>query len=255
FGPYSVLLDFSSGLSNPAIAYLGSELAGECGADQAGLRSLADVPGRSLLTRITDHYMQILANKAPIGFEAEFVNQHGVAVAYRGILLPYSRDDETIDFIFGVINWKALSEAPASDALLLQIDTPERLSPALDAPLADWADGPGANEEEGAEAKHGQGEADGPLFGSLLATPSLPSSEKAPLDLGSARAPLEAGLEPAISRKLRELPAREFTAIPQEGSEFALVLVRRMAGGGVAVLGEVPADLPLVERAARRLVE
>jgi hypothetical protein len=460
FGPYSVLLDFSSGLENPGITYLGSRLAGECGAGEVELRSLADVPNRSLLTRITDHYMQILANKAPIGFEAEFVNQHEATIAYRGILLPYSSDDDTIDFIFGVINWKELADPQASGELLLGIDQvlEPRLVPPIDAPLADWADGPGAptavttslsragrggllplpsfglvtekgpnherDQELAREEEELEDEDEGLVgrsaFGSLLNLPGSHlgvANEKAPLDLGQAlasppfdlatfegsafpgaaepaapeldpatmnladwlvaarelataasgsedrtrqalyqaigrahdfslaaaqapdefeelladaglkaqeRAPLtpvvklvfgadydktrlteyaaalaharrlelpqgtlgaylaeaegglkgvvkaeralrreETGKAPAastgprraIARKLRELPAREFTAIAREGSEFALVLIRRLDGGDVAVLGEVPEDLPLVERAARRLVE
>ncbi|QYU66926.1 hypothetical protein J4558_18460 [Leptolyngbya sp. 15MV] len=32
FGPYSVLLDFTGGIDDPAIGYLGGELAAECGA-------------------------------------------------------------------------------------------------------------------------------------------------------------------------------------------------------------------------------
>ena len=71
FGPYSVLLDFTGGIENPAIQYLGQKLGLECGTD-GEIESLSDVPARSLLSRITDHYMQILANQAPIGFEAEF---------------------------------------------------------------------------------------------------------------------------------------------------------------------------------------
>ncbi|MBT2135336.1 hypothetical protein KK137_13440 [Croceibacterium sp. LX-88] len=122
FGPYSVLLDFSRGIENPGISFIGEKLAEECGAGDAELTTLADVPSRSLLTRITDHYMQILANQAPIGFEAEFVNQRGATLAYRGILLPYSSDDDTIDFIYGVINWKELADALDSDELLLEID-------------------------------------------------------------------------------------------------------------------------------------
>jgi hypothetical protein len=149
FGPYSVLLDFSTGIENPGISYLGDRLAQECGIDEDDLTTLSDVPARSLLTRITDHYMQILANQAPIGFEAEFVNQRGATIAYRGILLPFSSDDDTIDFIYGVINWKELAEAHQSDELLLEIDQalePKAVLPALDAetPLTDWADGPGA---------------------------------------------------------------------------------------------------------------
>ena len=87
FGPYSVLLDFSDGIDDPAVQYVGGELAEECGHDDLIVR-LSDVPSRSVLSRITDHYMQILANQAPIGFEAEFVNDRGITVLYRGILLP-----------------------------------------------------------------------------------------------------------------------------------------------------------------------
>ena len=150
FGPYSVLLDFTRGIENPGITYLGAELAGECDISVTELETLADVPSRSLLSRITDHYMQILANQAPIGFEAEFVNQRGATILYRGILLPFSSDDETIDFIYGVINWKELADQHTSDELLLQVDQaleakPESPPKRLDeAPLTDWADGPGA---------------------------------------------------------------------------------------------------------------
>lgn len=150
FGPYSVLLDFTRGIENPGIAYLGDLLARECDISVTELQTLADVPSRSLLSRITDHYMQILANQAPIGFEAEFVNQRGATILYRGILLPFSSDDETIDFIYGVINWKELADQHTSDELLLQVDqalearpetAPKRVE---EAPLTDWADGPGA---------------------------------------------------------------------------------------------------------------
>ena len=86
------------------------------------IEQLSDVPARSLLSRITDHYMQIIANQAPIGFEAEFVNQRGTTILYRGILLPFSSDDESIDFIYGVINWKEMADTQMADELLLEID-------------------------------------------------------------------------------------------------------------------------------------
>src|SRR5262245_13910183 len=57
FGPYSVLLDFSSGIEDPGIAFLGDQLAAECDIGDDELTTLADVPSRSLLSRITDHYM------------------------------------------------------------------------------------------------------------------------------------------------------------------------------------------------------
>ncbi|MFU7527017.1 hypothetical protein [Qipengyuania sp. ASV99] len=158
FGPNSVLLDFSTGIDNPGVQYLGEKLALECGtvATETGapIARLSDVPPRSLLSRITDHYMQILANQAPIGFEAEFVNQRGASILYRGILLPFSSDLETIDFIYGVINWKEVADAATADELLLEID--QALDADLDAPdgdlgqpqkhhadpLIEWADSP-----------------------------------------------------------------------------------------------------------------
>jgi len=144
FGPYSVLLDFTDGVENPAVVFLGETLAEECGAS-GEIRHLEDVPSRSLLSRITDHYMQILANQAPIGFEAEFVNQRGATILYRGILLPFSNNDESINFIYGVINWKELADQQTTDELLLEID--QALNPGTEArrdrgPLTEWADGP-----------------------------------------------------------------------------------------------------------------
>ena len=135
FGPFSVLLDFTSGIEDPAVIYLGNKLAGECGT-QGPISKLSDVPSRSLLSRITDHYLQIIANQAPIGFEAEFVNQHGTTVMYRGILLPFSSDDDTIDFIYGVINWKELADQQTTDALMAEIDHALHLAPELAPALA-----------------------------------------------------------------------------------------------------------------------
>ncbi|MFN2099421.1 hypothetical protein [Altererythrobacter sp. MF3-039] len=121
FGPYSVLLGFTGDIENPDVRFVGAELAQECDAGE-GIGKLSDVPSRSLLSRITDHYMQILANQAPIGFEAEFVNQRGRTILYRGILLPYSSDNETIDYIYGVINWKEMADQQTTDELMLEID-------------------------------------------------------------------------------------------------------------------------------------
>lgn len=161
FGPHSVLLDFSVGIEDPAVRYLGAALGEECGAN-GKIEMLSDVPSRSLLSRITDHYMQILANQAPIGFEAEFVNQRGATILYRGILLPFSSDDDTIDFIYGVINWKEMADQATTDELLLEIDqalnaTTDKVETADDsqlrspAPMTQWADGPSTDSDVGAD--------------------------------------------------------------------------------------------------------
>jgi hypothetical protein len=141
FRDYSVLLDFTSGIENPSIQFLGEALRIECGV-QADIGYLDEVPPRSLLSRITDHYMQIIANRAPIGFEAEFVNDRGVNIMYRGILLPYSSDDDTIDFIYGVINWKEAAAAELVSALQLEVEDALAEMPQPREHVPVWADGP-----------------------------------------------------------------------------------------------------------------
>jgi hypothetical protein len=141
FGPHSVLLDFSGGIEDPSIQFIGRALREECAMDQSITR-VADVPSRSLLSRLTDHYLQIIANRAPIGFEAEFTGTRGHATMYRGILMPFSSNAHTIDYIYGVINWKELVAADDQRGLDAE------LAAALRAPRHDplpggvWADGP-----------------------------------------------------------------------------------------------------------------
>jgi len=140
FGPHSVLLDFSEGGEDPKIAWLGRALRIEC--DLIGeIRRISDVPKRSLLSRLTDHYLQIIANRAPIGFEAEFVGQRGMNTMYRGILMPFSSGGERIDFIYGVINWKELADQDiAADIARQAHDALAAAAPAAASPV--WADGP-----------------------------------------------------------------------------------------------------------------
>ena len=143
FGPHSVLLDFTSGIENPAIPFIGKALREESNLPEA-IAYLDEVPGRSLLSRITDHYMQILANQAPIGFEAEYVNDRGSTIMYRGILLPFSTDDDSIDFVYGVINWKELADRRLTEELILQIDEAVKQAPRKPA-LPVWEDDPSQN--------------------------------------------------------------------------------------------------------------
>ena len=158
FGPHSVLLDFTEGHGNPATPYIGTAIREECGIGD-DVKSIDDVPSRSLLSRLTDHYMQIIANRAPVGFEAEFVNQRSRTICYRGILMPFSSDGDTIDFIYGVINWKDLGEAQEPAQALraelppiepeageideddtLELTDLDALEPVEGAPIADLSD-------------------------------------------------------------------------------------------------------------------
>ncbi len=145
FRDYSVLLDFTSGIENPSIPYMGEKLRSECGLDD-DISYLDQVPARSLLSRITDHYLQIIANRAPIGFEAEFVNDRGLNIMYRGILLPYSSDDDTIDFIYGVINWKEAAESGFAAELNAEVEEALNSAPPRVEHVPVWADSPNSGQ-------------------------------------------------------------------------------------------------------------
>ena len=161
FGPNSVLLDFTGGTENPTIVFLGNALRQECDLP-IGVACVADIPSRSLLSRLTDHYLQIIANRAPIGFEAEYVNERSNNTMYRGILMPFSSDDDTIDFIYGVINWKEVADDATTKGIIDEVEralaaNPPRASETV--PV--WADGPNAEAFEDENA---------------LVTPELPDN-------------------------------------------------------------------------------
>lgn len=176
FADRSILLDFTAGVDNPAIVHMGQLLRAESGL-QNHIHRLDDLPRGSLASRLTDHYLQIFANHAPIGFEAEYANGQGQDILYRGILLPFSSDDETIDFLLGVINWKQVETEQPDQSLIaakgqamasplpspmmghalslvsdLSEDAPiESASLAMGAPVPNpvspiWADGPSGGE-------------------------------------------------------------------------------------------------------------
>jgi hypothetical protein len=147
FGAHSVLLDFSEGVDNPAIQFLGRALRLECGLD-ASITHIAEVPSRSLLSRLTDHYLQIIANRSPIGFEAEFVGTRGHTTLYRGILMPFSSDEDTIDYIYGVINWKEMADAATQAGLAAELAATARDGVPAAAATPAWADGPGAARDD-----------------------------------------------------------------------------------------------------------
>jgi hypothetical protein len=149
FAKNSVLLDFTSGPENPTTAYVGVAVRRECDLD-LDVESLAEGPAGSLLARLAGYYEQILANRAPVGIEADFVNQRGQSVCYRGILMPFSSDGDTIDFAYGVFNWaggETAEETPSRKKAKQPIN--------LDAAAAEhiaWEDGPladsGQSEDE-----------------------------------------------------------------------------------------------------------
>ena len=164
FGAHSVLLDFTAGIENPAIQFLGRALRTECDLDSTTTH-INQVPSRSLLSRLTDHYLQIIANRAPIGFEAEFVSIRGHNTMYRGILMPFSSDDDTIDFIYGVINWKELVDAETQAKLNAEIAAAVSQAPrqAVTAAAPAWASGPSASQDDFEDAHEPSTDDDSPF--------------------------------------------------------------------------------------------
>lgn len=58
----------------------------------------------------------------------------------------------------------------------------------------------------------------------------------------------------ALAKKLRKLDHFPLGSIAPEGSEFTLLVARRLPSGEVVLLGEVADDVALLERVARKLV-
>src|SRR3546814_12261497 len=76
FGLYSVLLDFTAGVENPGLAYIGDTLRAESQIDE-DVHYIIQIPGRSLLSRLTVTYLQIIANHATLGIEADYERESG----------------------------------------------------------------------------------------------------------------------------------------------------------------------------------
>jgi hypothetical protein len=93
--------------------------------------------------------MQIIANRAPIGFEAEITNHRGLPTLSRGILMPISSDGETIDYVYGVINWKHAASDALSEELEREVAGALEAAPAPPAPTPVWPEAEIAAEPAG----------------------------------------------------------------------------------------------------------
>lgn len=112
YKPFAVLIDLRAGRDQPILRAIGSRLRARLDENLVG-QALERTPRQSLLSRVTDHYLEVLANRAPVAFEATFHEAAGDDLPYRAILAPLSDDGAAIDFILGVINWKDEAGAAA----------------------------------------------------------------------------------------------------------------------------------------------
>lgn len=147
FRPQSFLVDFPQRYGEPALRFVGDDIMAEYGGDEdlVGV-SIKKIPTTSILSRLSIHYMEVLSNRAPISFEAEFENARQESICYRGILLPFSDDDDDIHFIMGILTWEEKKHLPQASGGFGRAGLDE---PAPDAPVEEAAvDGDAAQEEE-----------------------------------------------------------------------------------------------------------
>ena len=122
---------------------VGAAIAAEAG-PVAPDTAIREVPQNSLLSRLADYYLQAIAHKAPVGFEAEFERPDGEMVLYRGILLPFAEEADVVERLLGVLSWKvvpadAAAPSPPAEDKSSRTTSPAAAgtAPAADSPLAD----------------------------------------------------------------------------------------------------------------------
>jgi len=99
------LIDLRDPTREPMLQVVGNDLEQDLD-EELSNKPISDIPRRTMLSRVTDHYLECIANRAPISFEAEFVNKERKKALYRGILLPFSDDGSHINFVLGAVRWK-----------------------------------------------------------------------------------------------------------------------------------------------------
>ena len=101
--------------------------------------------------------------------------------------------------------------------------------------------------ERGSLARY-LGEAEGGLKGVVQA------ERRARREEAGEKVDDRASLRESLATRLRGIEPVGFEDLAPDGPEFALVMVRRTEDGELSVLGEIPEDVPLLERAARKLL-
>ena len=120
----------------PRVLWLGARLAAVCGiADTPA--TLAEAPAASVLGRIARRWRQVLANAAPVGFEAETASPGGGMGLHRAILLPLAGADGAIAQVLAVVNSRETAPLAISDALMQELSGV--LGNLADAPAQDFA--------------------------------------------------------------------------------------------------------------------
>jgi hypothetical protein len=142
FGQHAFMLDLHDDPEDPLIRFVGQKLAADCGKNMSGLR-LSTVPEDSLLSRVAGHFREVLTKREPCEFADEYPGPAKNLILYRGVMLPFTRDGQSIDYIVGAITSKAINDAfPAMEESALVPGEPA---------AADQVEAPEAPQNEGAK--------------------------------------------------------------------------------------------------------
>ncbi len=102
------VLAIAEDTGEPIFAHVGNELAVDCGRVLTG-ESLSAVPARTLIGKATRCVAEVLATRAPLIVEGEFVHADGDTVLYRAIVLPFAEDAAHIDHLLGAATCRRLA--------------------------------------------------------------------------------------------------------------------------------------------------
>ena len=111
------MLDFRDSIKNPVLRFVGSALIDECGVDLT-MKPVSDVPMSSVLSQVTRHFVEVFNRRGPVGLEDQYTNLDGERSLFRGILLPFSEDDNIIDFMVGAVTYRTDLSEPVAATLV-----------------------------------------------------------------------------------------------------------------------------------------
>ena len=107
FVPYTFNLDLSLDAEDPRFRFLGRQLVRECGGDITN-QGVSRLLPQSCLARAVERRGEVVSEGKPCMIADEFINAEGNKVLYRAVMLPFSSNGRTIDFIIGAINSKTV---------------------------------------------------------------------------------------------------------------------------------------------------
>lgn len=105
---FGFTMSIGEGGASPQIHYLGSELKAHINMFHAG-GTAQDPDNKALSLALNDairRYAEVTERQGPVAFESDSFDVPGTQFAYRAIMLPFSRDNERIDFVLGAIRYK-----------------------------------------------------------------------------------------------------------------------------------------------------